>query len=372
MIGAMSEPISGFDARPGYDPTADGFTPVVSEEAKLRQLVDYLDEHVSVYRDRPPVPWSGGAAEIAEARAAANVRAARLPDAIVHASMLVLGAGVDHTLPFVAYDGASADIREFDVDGVAVRAFVPVEPTGAVVVAAHGGAWWMGDGVARDASFGPDCAAVAQRSGAVVLDVDFRLAPEHPMPAAARDLAAVVRWVRGGAGGVLGAVSGVVLWGRSSGGHAVVVAAKLLYDDGVPLDSVALTAPSLDLRGRAPQMLGAVFGGDADPADPGVSPALGDVSWLSRVHVQLGTADDVVAGGDVLADAVARAGGRATVAEFLATHRVAVPAVQRARITDLARHILDATGTSRVIAGEAVGEYDKDAIDRANEESWGR
>src|SRR5699024_4630127 len=95
--------------------------------------------------------------------------------------------------------GSSASFSDGVVAGVAgdvpVRVFVPTEPTGAVVVAAHGGAWWMGDGTSRDGVFGPDCAALAQRSGAVVVDVDFRLAPEHPMPAAAEDLAAVVRWV---------------------------------------------------------------------------------------------------------------------------------------------------------------------------------
>lgn len=368
----MSEPVSGFDARPDYDPTDHGFTPVTTDEGKLRQLVEYLEEHVSAYRDFEPVPWEGTPDEVAAVRARCNDRSARLPDHIVHSSMLVLGAGVDHTLPYVAFGGSRARIIEAAAP-VPVRLFVPENPTGAVVVAAHGGAWWMGDGTARDGVFGPDCAALAQRSGAVVADVDFRLAPEHPMPAAAEDIAAVARWVASGPAELadaIGAPSAIVLWGRSSGAHACVHAARMLA--GGPGEPVltALTAPSLDLRGRTSAMLRAVFGTD-DATDPMVSPVLGDVSFLRRVHVQLGTADDTVAGGAELVDLVRKAGGDATVAEFLATHRVAQPSVQRARITDLARAILDATGTERDLPAEAAGEYDKDAVDRANEENWG-
>lgn len=389
----MSEPISGFDARPGYDAASEGFTPVTTDEGKLRQLVEYLEEHVPAYADTVAIPWEGTADEIAAARATANDRAARMPDHIVHASMLVLGAGVDHTLPFVAYGGSSASFSDGVVAGVAgdvpVRVFVPTEPTGAVVVAAHGGAWWMGDGTSRDCAFGPDCAALAQRSGAVVVDVDFRLAPEHPMPAAAEDLAAVVRWVAAQAAAPAGErdrvlsdapvdASKIVLWGRSSGGHACVIAAKMLAEGaGEPgersprLASVALSAPSLDLRGRAKTMLRAVFGTE-DATDPAVSPALGDVSFLDTVYVQTGTEDTTVAGAPEFVAKVAEAGGTAVLDEYLATHGVAQPSVQRARITDLSRHILDATGTWRELPADAAGEYDKDAIDRANEESWGR
>ena len=84
-MSRMSEPISGFDARPDYDPASEGFTPVTTDEGKLRQLVDYLAEHVSAYRVSAPVPWTGTLDEIRAARAAANDRSARLPDAIVHA-----------------------------------------------------------------------------------------------------------------------------------------------------------------------------------------------------------------------------------------------------------------------------------------------
>lgn len=389
----MSEPISGFDARPDYDAAAEGFTPVTTDAGKLRQLVDYLEEHVPAYSTTVSVPWEGSADEVAAARAAANDRAARLPDHIVHASMLVLGAGVDHTLPFVAFGGANASFDDGIVSGEAaeipVRVFVPENPTGAVVVGAHGGAWWMGDGSARDGVFGPDCAALAQRSGAVVVDVDFRLAPEHPMPAAAEDLVAVVRWVAEQAAAPAGQrdrllcdvpidASKIVLWGRSSGAHACVIAARMLADgagnageQSPPLASVALTAPSLDLRGRAATMLRAVFGTE-DATDPSVSPALGDVSFLDTVYVQTGTEDTTVAGGPALVAKVTEAGGTAVLDEYLATHTVAQPSVQRTRITDLARHVLDATCTRREVPADAVGEYDKDAVDRANEESWGR
>src|SRR5699024_658688 len=115
----MSEPVSGFDARPDYDPTDHGFTPVTTDEGRLRQLVEYLEAHVPAFTDTVAIPWEGTAEEVAAARSKANDRAARMPDYIVHTSMLVLGAGVDHTLPFVAYGGSSASFSDGVVAGVA-------------------------------------------------------------------------------------------------------------------------------------------------------------------------------------------------------------------------------------------------------------
>src|SRR5699024_10764002 len=158
-----------------------------------------------------------------------------------------------------------------------------------------------------------------------------------------------------------------------SGGHACVIAAKQLAggDGAAPRPaSVALSAPSLDLRGRSKTMLRAVFGTE-DATDPAVSPALCDVSFLDDVYVQVRIADTTVAGSPELVKKVRKAGGTAELDEYLATHGVAQPSVQRARITDLARHILAATGTERELPAEAAGEYDKDAVDRANEENWG-
>ncbi|MEJ6019810.1 alpha/beta hydrolase [Corynebacterium sp. H113] len=358
-----------------------GFTPVTTDEGKLQQLIEYLEEHVPAYRFMStPVPWQGSEDEVRVARAEANTRAARLPDAIVHASMLVLGAGVNHTLPFVAFaDPASLVFDETTIAGVPVTVYVPTAATGAVVVAAHGGAWWMGNGVLRENSFGPDCAALAERSGAVVVDVDYRLAPEHPMPAAAEDVSAVVNELRNAASGsaefpavfpeevrVRTNLDDIVLWGVSSGGHTCVRALDFITGE---LPVLALTAPALDLTGYSEELLTAVFG-TTDAIDPTVSPVRRTIPQGLQVLVQLGSKDDTVRGGAEFAELVNAHGGSAMVKTYLATHLVAVPAVQRDRITDLARFIVKVTQTERELPDVAVGDYDKEAIDKANEDSW--
>ncbi|WP_448852010.1 alpha/beta hydrolase [Corynebacterium sp. 335C] len=396
----------------------DGFTPITTDDQRLRQLVDYLEEHVTAFAPGavaglPPRPADGASAaelsawrdDVAAARAEANRTVARQDDAVVHAAMLVLGAGLNHTLPFTAYgrpgtswrgvsisvpaepswavpalrraDGGEDDLPVAappagvePVPAVAATVYVPEQPTGAAVVAAHGGGWWMGDGDVRDTCFGPDCAALAERSGAVVVDVDYRLAPEHPLPAAVADLTAAVDWVRANADELGVDPSSIVLWGVSSGGHAAALAALT----GADVASVALTMPALDLRGddRAAALAELMFGAPADPASAAASPVVADVSALRRVHVQTASHDDVARGGAEFADAVRAAGGEATTAEFLATHMVTAPAERRRRITDLARHVIDVAGVPREVPEDPAGEYDKEAVDRANEESWGR
>lgn len=91
-----------------------------------------------------------------------------------------------------------------------------------------------------------------------------------------------------------------------------------------------------------------------------------------RVHVQAASRDTVVRPATEYLKKVEEAGGDATQAVFLATHQIAVPKVQREQITDAARFILEATHTERELPEDPAGEYDKEAIDRQNEESWGK
>ena len=88
---------------------------------------------------------------------------------------------------------AMAEVRAITIAGrLAARLYVPVQDasgTGALVVYFHGGGWVVGDLDTHDSV----CRALARSSGARVLSVEYRLAPEHPFPAGVDDALASFR-----------------------------------------------------------------------------------------------------------------------------------------------------------------------------------
>lgn len=125
-------------------------------QQQLEQLVSYTE---SSY----PVP------DAADEEALDRYLAA-LPDRLTHAAMLMLGTGLDHTMPGVAY-GTEVAVREHP--GIAARIFAPADNT----QIPHSSPW----AVSAHPGFGPRAhehywrplvAAVAQLSGATIVDVD--------------------------------------------------------------------------------------------------------------------------------------------------------------------------------------------------------
>jgi acetyl esterase len=85
------------------------------------------------------------------------------------------------------------EVRDVEVPSAAgaipLRVYQPLEPAGGVVAYFHGGGWAVGS----IDSFDTVCRALANESGAIVASVGYRLAPEHPFPAALEDCAAATR-----------------------------------------------------------------------------------------------------------------------------------------------------------------------------------
>src|SRR4030095_15591734 len=77
-------------------------------------------------------------------------------------------------------------------DPIGVRGNVVPAPARPIVVYFHGGGWVQGDLQTHHGL----CARLAQRSGALVVAVDYRLAPEHKFPAAVEDALAAYTWLR--------------------------------------------------------------------------------------------------------------------------------------------------------------------------------
>jgi acetyl esterase len=107
----------------------------------------------------------------------------------------------------------------------------------------HGGGWVQGD---LETHHGL-CARLAQRSGALVVAVDYRLAPEHKFPAAVEDCMAAYGWLRSRAGEIGGDPGRVAVAGDSAGGNlaAVVSQGANRADAPVPTCQV-LIYPALD------------------------------------------------------------------------------------------------------------------------------
>ena len=99
-----------------------------------------------------------------------------------------------------------------------------------VVVFFHGGGWVLGNTVMYD----PLCSHLAAEVGAVVLSVDYRMAPEHRAPTAALDCVDAVRQVSVHGERWNADTSRLAVAGDSAGGNLAAVVCQVVRDDGGP------------------------------------------------------------------------------------------------------------------------------------------
>jgi acetyl esterase/lipase len=200
-----------------------------------------------------------------------------------------------------------AEVRDVAVAGPAgpipIRRYktpahrAPAQPGGAVLFV-HGGGWVAGSLDTHDGF----CRRLAAASGAEVLAVDYRLAPEHPFPAGLEDVSAALAWACSEESGLDPA--GLVLAGDSAGG-TLAAAACLQAPVGARPARLLLVCPILDLVAETPSrrafsdgyfLSRATMARDledylpagADPADPRLSPLRTDdlsAAPPTRVHV---------------------------------------------------------------------------------------
>ena len=113
----------------------------------------------------------------------------------------------------------------------------------------HGGGWVVGDLDSHDSL----CRVLANASATCVASVDYRLAPEHPYPAAVDDAAEALRWVAN-QGPSLGIdPARLAVGGDSAGGNLAAVLALMARDGAAPPLSVQLLFyPVTDLAAEAP------------------------------------------------------------------------------------------------------------------------
>jgi acetyl esterase len=110
----------------------------------------------------------------------------------------------------------------------------------------HGGGWVLGDLETHDHV----CRELAHRTGWLVLSVGYRLAPEHPFPAALDDAYAATRWAATHAGTVGGDPDRLLTVGASAGGNLAAAVALRARDEGEPsLSGQVLVYPAVDPSG---------------------------------------------------------------------------------------------------------------------------
>jgi len=128
-----------------------------------------------------------------------------------------------------------------------VRVYTPEgEPPFPIVVWFHGGGWVVGSLDTYD----PLCRALAAAVPAVVVSVGYRLAPEHPWPAAVEDAYAATLWASRNAAELGGAQHRLAVAGDSAGGNLAAVVALGARDRGGPAIAFQLLVyPALDAAG---------------------------------------------------------------------------------------------------------------------------
>lgn len=172
---------------------------------------------------------------------------------------------------------------------IPIRVYTPEGAVGGsapLLLWLHGGGWVIGDLDTADAT----ARALANRSGAVVVSVDYRLAPECPAPAALDDALAALTWAVENAE-LLGVdASRVAVGGDSAGGNLAAALCQKVRDEfGPDIDFQLLVYPVVDCTLGHPSIeenaegyfltkdtmvwfVGHYLGRDGDPKDPAVSP----------------------------------------------------------------------------------------------------
>ncbi|SDH55179.1 Acetyl esterase/lipase [Leifsonia sp. 98AMF] len=215
-----------------------------------------------------------------------------------------------------------ADVRVTDVDAGGVAAHwldVPGENRTSVLVFLHGGGFQLGS----LASDGELAARLGRAAGMRVLFVDYRLAPEHPFPAALDDARTAWEWLCVAHGSP---PMSVAFAGDSAGGGLALSTLVAARDAGEPLPAaVVLMSPTVDLTGSGPSMrdrvaedpvstpqllarLAVDYLDGVDPRTPAASPLFASLAGLPPLHIEVGTADLLLSDAERLAAAATAAG----------------------------------------------------------------
>jgi monoterpene epsilon-lactone hydrolase len=197
---------------------------------------------------------------------------------------------------------ADVSIEPIDCDGVPCEWVVaPGANNNKILLHFHGGGYVIG----HPNGYRNYNSRMSEALGARILAVDYRLAPEHPFPAALEDSLRAYKWVltQGYSPAEIG------FMGESAGGGLVFATLLAARDEGVPLPAAAVAiSPWVDLanagdshtfNGEADPMIAptvldifaTAYLNGADPWNPLASPAHGDLSGLPSIYILVGSTE---------------------------------------------------------------------------------
>lgn len=241
-------------------------------------------------------------------------------------------ADLVQALPLTGEPEEMHEIRDITIAGVPVRIYIPCasdEPLPCVVFF-HGGGWVIGDLELADTTV----RAIAAESGAVGISVDYRLAPEHPFPAALDDAAAVLAAVLAGEPDLGIDTARVAVAGDSAGGNIAAVMAQTFCDHQPGLVHQVLIYPVTDLAGMDTGTYGTYaeghfltardmayfadqYAGGADRTDPRLSPLRNpDLGGLAPATMIIAECDPLADEGRAYGRALQSAGNQVSLIEF--------------------------------------------------------
>jgi acetyl esterase len=214
-----------------------------------------------------------------------------------------------------------------DAGPIAARVYRPgTEGPHATLAFFHGGGFALGDVPSYDGQV----KAITQALDAVVVSAEYRLAPEHPFPAAVDDAIAAATWTGEHLAELGGREDRFAVAGDSAGGNLAAVVAQQRRDAGLLLSAQLLFYPITDPGTKHPslqehgegklltlsdmQWFEEAYAGDQDRetglADPRAAPARGRLEGLAPAVITTGGFDPLRDDGDAYARALEAAGVR--------------------------------------------------------------
>jgi acetyl esterase len=302
-------------------------------DPRLAQLVGEV--MAALPAEQPPAPPPAPAAGQDRADWLAEVAAARAAldgQGEIHAALV----------PLAGPEVGSVHDEKIEVEGGTITARI-YTPSGSgpfpAIVAYHGGAWWLAGGEAGFKLTDGYCRRFCAGLDSVVVNVDYRLAPEYPYPHQLEDCYTALQWTIDQAATLRIDPANVSVMGGSSGGNQAAAVCLLARDRGRPaIKAQLLHVPGLDLSLESPsvredpavlaglQAVTRLYATPEQVQDPYVSPLLApDLSGLPPAVIVTGEFDFIRDDGRRYAERLRADGVEVRALEYPMLHNIALP-----------------------------------------------